>query len=253
MRCDELKVELSAWIDGELSADGRARVAEHLRTCRECSEHVRRLQDTSSLVRALPAPSAPASITEAAMRHVSAMTRQGASPRPHRRFSFAWAVPALSAGLVGLAAAIAFGVFVGRPEQVKVPAENSDSFHSGPSSAGNPLPNGAGYHLSSAPDSSSGTIAITRGYDFRRGQSRREISTFNARERYAWDHGAWHHERRFGRDGSWWDVEGAWYWYEKPGSGPPAIVSDVRFPADSGSIRSIRQPPANAGAPPQAR
>ena len=253
MRCEHLRVELSAWIDGELSAHDRARIAEHLRTCRECSDHVGGLQDTSSLVRALPAPRAPASITQVAMRHVSAMTRQSASPRPRWLFSFAWPVPALSVGLVGLAAAIALALFVGWPEQAKAPAENSDSLHSGQSSAANSLPNGAGYHLSSAPDSVTGSIAITRGYDFRGGQSRRDIGTFNARERYAWDHGVWHHEQRFGRDGWWWDVEGAWYWYEKSESGPPAIVSDVRFPADSGAIGSMRQPPANAAGPPQPR
>lgn len=253
MRCEDLQVELSAWIDGELSADDRARIAEHLRACSECSEHVRALQDTSSLVRALRAPCAPASITQAAMRHVSAMTRQGASPRPRWRFSFAWPVPALGVGLVGLVAAITLAVFVGQPELAKVLTGSADSLHSGPRSAGNPLQNAAGYNLSSAPDSVTGMSAITRGYDFRGGQNRRDISAFNARERYAWDHGAWHHERRFGRDGWWWDVEGAWYWYDKPESGPPAIVSDIRFSADSGSIGSMGQPPANAGAPPQAR
>jgi hypothetical protein len=242
MRCEDLLVELSAWIDGELSADDRTRVAAHLPTCRECSERVRALQETSSLVRALPAPLAPASVTQAAMRqvsaHVSAKTRQDASPWSRWRFSFAWPFPALGVGFIGLAAAVAVAVFVARPQVANDP---------------NPIPNGAGYHLSSAPDSVTGTIAITRGYDFRGAQSRRDIDTFNARERFAWDHGVWRHERRFGRDGWWWDVEGAWYWYDKPAAAPPAIVSDIRFAADSASIGGMPQPPANAAPPPQPR
>ena len=233
--CEDLHVELSAWIDGELDAEERARVAAHLQTCHDCSEYVRVLQNNSSLVKALRTPRAPASVTEAAMRQVSAMTRLAAAPRPRRRFSFAWPLPALGIGLAGLAAVLTLAIVVGRQQWLRNPDDNGASFHSAPDSTASPMPNGAGYHLSSAPDSITGTIPITRGYDFRGAQNRREVSTFNARERFAWDHGTWRHERRFGRDGWWWDVEGAWYWYDKPAGGPPAIVSDIRFAADSGA------------------
>jgi hypothetical protein len=45
--------------------------------------------------------------------------------------------------------------------------------------------------------------------------------------RLAWESGRWHHEMRNGRDGWWWDVGGAWYFYPQPLEGPPAYVSEV--------------------------
>ena len=253
MGCSDLHAELSAWIDGELSAEDRSRIAAHLRTCPACGEHVRALQDTASLVRGLRAPRAPASVTQAAMRQAVAMKQHAATPWPRLRLSFGWPLPTLGVGLLGLAAAVALAIFAGRQQWVKNPADNSASFHSAAGSVGSPMPNGAGYHLSSAPDSITGSIAITRGYDFRSAQNRRDINTFNARERFAWEHGVWRHERRFGRDGWWWDVEGAWYWYDKRTDGPPVLVSNDRFAADSSPIGGMPQPPAKAPEAPQPR
>jgi hypothetical protein len=252
MRCEDLHPELSAWIDGELPAEDRARIAEHLQTCPACRDYVRDLQDTSSRVRTLPTPRAPAAMTQAAMSQVNIMQRQAVASRSRRRLAFGWPIPALGIGLAGVAAAIAVAVFFGRLEW-KNPNQYRDSLQADPSSAATPLPNGAGYHLSSAPDSITGTIPITPGYDFRGGQNRRGIGTLNARERYAWDRGAWRHERRSGRDGWWWDVEGAGYWYDKPAGGPPAVVSDIRFAADAAAAGFRPQPSANDARPPQLR
>jgi hypothetical protein len=47
--------------------------------------------------------------------------------------------------------------------------------------------------------------------------------------RLAWDRGRWRHEWRNGRYGWWWDVGGAWYYYEQPMDGPPTIISDVQI------------------------
>ncbi len=251
MRCEDLHADLSAWIDGELNPNDAVRVTAHLQTCPDCREYVRALQENSSLMRALRTPRAPAFVTEPAVREVSAMTRLAAAPRPRLRLSFGWPLSALGVGLVGLAAVLTFVIVAGRQPWVKNPNDNSDLFHGAGGGTASPMPNGAGYHLSSAPDSITGTIPIARGYDFRSGQNRRDINTFNARERFAWDHGVWRHERRFSRDGWWWDVEGAWYWYEKPVDGPPAIVSDIRFAADSGPIGSAPQPLKKPDQPPQ--
>jgi hypothetical protein len=69
-----------------------------------------------------------------------------------------------------------------------------------------------------------------RGYSFHGpGGVRREIATFSPREREVWLGGRWHHEMRFGRLGYWWEVNGAWYFYDRPFEGPPAFVSDVEF------------------------
>jgi hypothetical protein len=69
-----------------------------------------------------------------------------------------------------------------------------------------------------------------RGYSFHGGgPGRRDIATFNERERAVWGGGLWHHEMRFGRMGYWWEVNGAWYYYDQPMAGPPAFVSEVEF------------------------
>jgi hypothetical protein len=69
-----------------------------------------------------------------------------------------------------------------------------------------------------------------RGYSFRGpGGVRREIAAFGPREREIWGGGRWHHEMRFGRLGYWWEVNGAWYFYDRSFEGPPAFVSDVEF------------------------
>jgi hypothetical protein len=64
--------------------------------------------------------------------------------------------------------------------------------------------------------------------------------------RLAWEGGRWHHEMRNGRDGWWWDVGGAWYFYPQPMDGPPAYVSDVEIADDVGGPDG---PPVDAGPP----
>jgi hypothetical protein len=49
----------------------------------------------------------------------------------------------------------------------------------------------------------------------------------------AWGGGRWRHEVRNGRDGWWWDVGGAWYFYPQRLDGPPTYVSDVEFADDA--------------------
>jgi hypothetical protein len=69
-----------------------------------------------------------------------------------------------------------------------------------------------------------------RGYSFRGpGGGRRDIGLFSVREREIWGGGHWHHEMRFGRMGYWYEVNGAWYFYDQPFTGPPAYVSEVEF------------------------
>jgi hypothetical protein len=58
---------------------------------------------------------------------------------------------------------------------------------------------------------------------------RRDIVAFSPREREIWHRGRWHHEMRFGRFGYWYEVNGAWYFYDQPFDGPPTFVSDVEF------------------------
>ena len=257
MRCEDLHIELSAWIDGELAVAERGLVTAHLQTCPACRDYLRELQDISALARALPRLPEPESITREALRELYAVKRQGVTPwAPRRRLSWALSRAALSAGLVGLVAAAGLAVFIGQHEWTKTPAATTDTLNSAANNAPNREHGDDGYRLSSAPDDAAGPdgTPIGKGYDFRdpQGPTRtRDIHAFNARERFAWDHGLWHHERRFGRDGWWWDVEGASYWYAQPFGGPPPYVSAIRFAMDSGPIGPSSRRPTAAKTPPQ--
>jgi hypothetical protein len=98
-------------------------------------------------------------------------------------------------------------------------------------------------HSGSAPGVKSSSAATqkhvvvgAKGYRFGSRGVRRDIRTFNGREHAAWQRGRWHHERRFGRDGYWWAVNGAWYWYAQPVDGPPNYVSDVEMVDDVADV-----------------
>jgi hypothetical protein len=71
--------------------------------------------------------------------------------------------------------------------------------------------------------------------------------------RVAWEGGRWRHEIHNGRDGWWWDVGGAWYFYPQEMDGPPAYVSDVEAiddAADGPPVADGYPPPPGAYAPP---
>jgi hypothetical protein len=75
------------------------------------------------------------------------------------------------------------------------------------------------------------------------------------RGRVAWEGGRWHHEIRDGRDGWWWDVGGAWYYYSEPMEGPPTYISeefvdDVGGPYRPPVAGAYPPPPPGAYAPP---
>lgn len=233
MACADFQVELSAWLDGESAGEQRARLAAHLQSCPGCAETLRSLQNTSALLRSLPIPRAPAAVTHPAMRRVQAMRRRLPMQRmPRLRVSYS----SFGIAAAAVAAAIAVAVFFGWRELANSPTA-ADS---------------QGYHLSSAPDEASDAAPAQPGYDFRDSKThgRRDVASFDARERFAWEHGTWQHEQRFGRDGWWWQVGGAWYWYERPTAGPPPYVSELRYTADSAPGGRNRQQGAAAAAGP---
>jgi hypothetical protein len=90
-------------------------------------------------------------------------------------------------------------------------------------------------------------VVGAKGYRFGSHGVRRDIHTFNERERFAWQHGGWHHERRFGRDGWWWEVNGAWYWYAQPVDGPPTYVSEFEYVDEAPDVGAYPPPPAVVG------
>ncbi|MFZ0424579.1 MAG: zf-HC2 domain-containing protein [Xanthobacteraceae bacterium] len=226
MACEEFEADLSAWVDGELNDVDHARLTSHLQTCGECSALLRQFQGNSALLRDLPAVQAPPYVTDAAMRLVRQMPRKGDGTGIGwlRRRLFEPFFSRAGVGAMALAAALIIAIFVGRMEL----RPNTTDSAPPTQTAAAPDP----YRLSSVPaDSQSTGDPAQAGYDFRdpKNHGRRDVATFDGRERLAWKRGTWHHERRFGRDGAWWDVSGAGYWYEQPQDGPPAYVSDQRF------------------------
>lgn len=67
----------------------------------------------------------------------------------------------------------------------------------------------------------------------------------------AWDRGGWRHEWRNGRYGWWWDVGGAWYFYEQPVYPYPTVISDVEVLEDPAmaDVGPEDAPPPDAYAP----
>lgn len=91
-----------------------------------------------------------------------------------------------------------------------------------------------------------------RGYSFRGpGGGRREVRLFSPRERAIWGGGHWFHENRFGRFGYWYEVNGAWYFYDQPFTGPPPYVSEVEFmdPGIAPAPAAVVGPPPAVVAP----
>ncbi|MGO9359163.1 MAG: hypothetical protein ACLP1D_16085 [Xanthobacteraceae bacterium] len=71
--------------------------------------------------------------------------------------------------------------------------------------------------------------------------------------RFAWEGGHWRHEIHNGRDGWWWDVGGAWYFYPEAMDGPPTYVSEVEViddAADGPPVAGGYPPPPGAYPPP---
>jgi anti-sigma factor RsiW len=254
MACEEFQEDISALVDGELTGVEHARLTAHLRTCRECNELLGQFQYTSSLARQLDTPRAPAFITDAAMRLVRAMPRQAREPWSLRvrHILFEPFMPKVGIAAVGLAAVVVLAVVVGRdvlvnrtgdsgavqatasslPTQVAEEKPSPSAVtapSSGPGAAGPAAPTGDVYHLAQAPGNAGAMGPAAPDYRDATNHGRRDVSTFNEKERVAWQMGTWHHEKRFGRDGWWWVVDGAWYWYEQSTDGAPAYVSEVRF------------------------
>ena len=95
--------ELSAYVDGQLSPDARARVEQHIESCAACRETVDELRALRSALQALPREDAPRSF---ALREADVRPQ---APQPAGMLTRA--TPLLSG--VTAAAFIAFGVLVG--------------------------------------------------------------------------------------------------------------------------------------------
>lgn len=62
-RCDALEPLHSAWVDGELNAQERARLGAHLQRCARCRTAITELRVTQTMLRSLPARNLVVDIT----------------------------------------------------------------------------------------------------------------------------------------------------------------------------------------------
>jgi hypothetical protein len=85
---------------------------------------------------------------------------------------------------------------------------------------------------------------------FARGAPARNFGGHAYHGHMAWEGGRWRHEIHNGRNGWWWDVGGAWYFYPQPMEGPPAYVSDVEVVDDGGGPDGPDDGPVVGGYPP---
>ena len=78
---EQLQDELSAYLDNELAADTRTRIAAHLRTCDECSDMLAAFQQNREQIRGLE-HRAPASIQHAVMAQIRQGAAQASTEKP---------------------------------------------------------------------------------------------------------------------------------------------------------------------------
>jgi predicted anti-sigma-YlaC factor YlaD len=85
--CEQVQGRLSAWLDGELAAEERRRVAAHLEVCEACSRELALLTRLDAALGTLAAPT-PAELPELVLDRL----------RPRRRYW--WQSLAMAASLV---------------------------------------------------------------------------------------------------------------------------------------------------------
>jgi anti-sigma factor RsiW len=86
-RCDQIREQLSAWLDGELETQTWRAMAAHLETCAVCRRELALLTALDDALDRLPAPAAP-QVGERVLAHLT---------RPRRRW---WQNLALAASLM---------------------------------------------------------------------------------------------------------------------------------------------------------
>lgn len=113
MTCDDVTRALSAFLDGELPAEARDRIAHHLEGCPHCRLVHRQLAEVAMLVRAAPQPAMPDGLSERVRDRLRSPSGAG-SAAPRARSS-RWVAPIASATAAGLVGVVVGALFVGRP------------------------------------------------------------------------------------------------------------------------------------------
>lgn len=94
--CDQISTALVAFLDGELGADDRQPVAEHVSTCLTCRREIERLTTVQGWVTSLPAVAPGPTFDDDFWRQIAAEPTPITSRRTRGR-ALRWAVPTLAA------------------------------------------------------------------------------------------------------------------------------------------------------------
>jgi len=105
MKCDDLQLMISTYIDDALDAPSQGIMFAHLGTCGTCRVFLRRMLDLRAGLSAFPAPEVPPSLDRRVMRlrMKRARTMKGAAERIRTLWSRRLSVPLPSAALIALA------------------------------------------------------------------------------------------------------------------------------------------------------
>lgn len=125
MKCDSVRAQLTAYLDGDLEDDRGSAVRGHLRGCEACR---RVAADEAALrdgLRALPPLDPPPSLWAGVQQQLAAAEMADAERPAWRRVLARWARRAPQVGLAGLALAAAVLLLVVRMQREEAPAETS--------------------------------------------------------------------------------------------------------------------------------
>lgn len=125
MKCESVRAQLTAYLDGDLEDDRGSAVRGHLRGCEAC-RHI--ASDEAALrdgLRALPPLDPPASLWAGVQRQLAAAEVADAERPAWRRALARWVTRAPQLGLAGAALAAAIVLIVVRMQRDDVPAQPS--------------------------------------------------------------------------------------------------------------------------------
>ena len=103
MKCDDIQLHISTYIDDALDADSQSTMFAHLGACNECRVFLRRMLDLRAGLTAIPAPEVPPSLDKRVMKLKRTRTMKGAAERIRTLWSQRLSVPLPSAALIALA------------------------------------------------------------------------------------------------------------------------------------------------------
>ena len=126
MKCDEMQLNISMYVDDALEAHSQEKMFAHLATCRECRMFLRRTLDLRAAFAAFPWPEVPLSLDRRVMaKHLKrGKSLKGATEKIRMLWSHRLSVPLPSDALVALALITVTVLSISllqRPDVVSVP------------------------------------------------------------------------------------------------------------------------------------